>query len=137
MIEDPRIKQAFELIASVVADAYQRGRADAVDAMIKAASGALQQETPQKKQLVPVIHHASFSDNDEARQRAPRGSAERVIKRAIASSEGKGATVQDIMSVREGELEMMLVDSSIRGELRRGEKTGKYIEIDGRWFEPS
>lgn len=136
MSDDPRVRQAFALIAEAVSDAYQRGKADAISAMVAAASGALQQ--PQAATPTKILSATPRAmSEDDGRTRAPRGSAERVIKRAIAQSGANGATVADIISARAGELEMMLVDSSIRGELRRGEKAGKYVEIDGRWFEPS
>jgi hypothetical protein len=137
MIDDSKLKEAFALIAEVVTASYERGRTDAINAMLQAASGAMQQSPPQK--LYKPLLHTVHSDVEEGRTRAPRGSAERVIKRALSDASVLGATVQEIMAAREGDLEMMLVDSSIRGELRRGEKSNppKYVEIDGRWFEPS
>ena len=133
MTDDPKLKQAFALISEVVANAYERGRSDAIDAMLQAAAGAKQQVSgPAHTSALVVADDA----DDDGRKRAPRGSAERVIRRAIAGAGSAGATVAQMLDARKGELEMMLADSSIRGELRRGEKADpqKYVEIDGRWF---
>jgi hypothetical protein len=134
MATDSRLQEAFLLIEQSLADAYARGRADAIDAMLKAASGVKLQSN-QIHESPASINTVRVRDED-GRQRAPRGSAERVIRRAIALVGDKGVTVSEIMEAREGELELMLADSSIRGELRRGEKLlpQKYVEINGRWF---
>lgn len=138
MSDDPKIEQALALIAEAISDAYERGRADAIAAMVAAVKGAKQQ-TPAWT-TAPILaftipDQAKREKNVDSRTRAPRGSAERVIKRAIETAKGSGVTVPDIMAARNGPLELKLVDSSIRGELRRGAKAGKYMEHDGRWFE--
>jgi hypothetical protein len=135
MIDDPKLKHALALISEAVADAYQRGKADAISAMIAAASGAMQQGEGQNASApsLPIPPTPPRDDDSWKCARAPRGSAERVIRRAFATVVLGGVTVHDILAVREGDLEMMLADSSIRGELRRGEKAGKYAEIGGRW----
>jgi hypothetical protein len=137
MSADPKLIEAFALISAAVDAAYERGRKDAIDAMLRAASGALHDARPDALRdsiVLPSLAPDGPPNDWEDRKRAPRGSAERVIRRAILASAGNGASMPDIIAARQGELEMMLVDSSLRGELRRGEKTGKYQEIAGRWF---
>lgn len=135
MTDDHKLIAAFDLIRKAFSDAYKRGKADAISAMLKAATGEMQQGLPKETEVITDKVWVA-PDDDQGRKRAPRGSAERVIKRAITASDGRGATVQDILAARIGDDEMMLADSSVRGELRRGEKLEppKYVELDGRWF---
>jgi hypothetical protein len=136
MADDLKLNQAIALISEAIADAYQRGKADAINAMVAAASGAMQQGGSVIAPSLTLAAHESSQNDEGGRVRAPKGSAERVIRRAINAASDKGAAVSEIMAARDGELEMMLAESSIRGELRRGEKSNpqKYVEIEGRWF---
>ena len=131
MTEDARLNQIHTLLDEAVADAYERGRKDAFDAIAKLASGQTgvsvnAEQTPLKPR--PRVLRKEFSD----RKRAPRGSVETVIRRALDQNPN-GATLRHIMDARESEGERMVADSSIRGDLRRGLGT-KYKEIGDRWF---
>jgi hypothetical protein len=131
MAVDQRVHQIESLIAEIARDAYERGRKDALDAIVRAATGqtgALDGSKPsQPKPPIQVIGELFLG-----RKRAPRGSVETVIRRALDRNPD-GATLSQILDYRESDGERMIADSSIRGDLRRGNGT-KYKEIGDRWF---
>lgn len=70
----------------------------------------------------------------EHRKRAPRGLPKALTIRALKQNDLLGSTPQDIMEQAETEYEKMIALSSIRSELRKGEKDGRYHEQGGLWY---
>jgi hypothetical protein len=134
MIRDPRFDQIESIISEMVKEAYERGRKDALEVIVKAATGqtgrTLIYEDDDTVQATGVLYNR-VRIVEGVRRRAPRGSVETVIKRTL-DKYPEGATVRQIMDERQSEGEQMIVDSSIRGELRRGAGT-KYEEKGDRW----
>lgn len=141
MGRDPRIEQALALIEAAIQaaseEAYNQGRRDALKEIVTAASATMKQLPPLADETRGHKEEEGIEASEAGRKRAPRGSAERVIRRAMEhDKDGNGVSVADIMFFRRGEEEMMLAESSIRGELRRGEKADppRYVEDSGRWY---
>lgn len=135
-----KLDEAFDIIRKAIADAYERGRADAVSAMMNAVAGnslpTPQNEIITQTKVVSTENQIALqaSAASTERQRAERGSVGRVIQRTLQQKGPSGALVSDIVAARAGELENMIAESSIRGELRRGQRRGEYIEKSGRWY---
>ncbi|MGL4727334.1 MAG: hypothetical protein ACRCWO_01130, partial [Bosea sp. (in: a-proteobacteria)] len=117
---DANAAEIAALVKRLLDDAYAQGRKDAIDALVRAANVATVRgeaatiETKNKPET-PSNEELKQSENDfSSRKRAPRGSTERVIRRAITNAHSAGVTISDIMRARDDELEMMLAESSIR-----------------------
>jgi hypothetical protein len=131
MIEDPRINQIHSLVSGAVKDAYERGRRDALDAVVKAAIGQTGGvDISNLSRPAPPIQ--VVGEKIGLRKRAPRGSVGIVIRRALDANPD-GATLHQIMDSRKSEGELLMADSSIRGELRRDDGM-VYKKIGDRWF---
>lgn len=118
------------MIRKIEAEAYERGKADAVTAIMAAAANVA---SPTSAIYLPMSDLV-VEKEDSGRKRAPRGSVGRLVQRVITAAADQGAIGADFMEARNGDLEMMIQESSIRSELRRGREAGEYIEKDGRWF---
>lgn len=135
MILDNRLSQVEKIFNAAVNEAYERGRKDALAAIMLAASAQVKPSSAEIDQRpISKPHDSKLLEPNFGRVRAPRGSVEVVIKRTIENSGGNGASVREMMESRVGDGEMMIVDSSIRSQLRRGQRSGEYIEINERWF---
>jgi hypothetical protein len=139
MGESQEIELVLDAVRKAIALAYERGRGDAARAIMEAASGAIGVVTPLTTTTVardaPDQIASGFPiHRSNGRQRAPRGSVEIVIGRALDAFGDAGATVRDMMEYRQSEGELMIVDSSIRGRLRRGAQLGEFREIGDKWF---
>jgi hypothetical protein len=130
MARDTRLEQIDRIFEDAIKDAYERGRKDALAAILKAATGeadtAFVDIKPTNREVT-----ASTISQDWVRKRAPRGSVAVVIRRSL-DRHPEGATIRQMMDAREGEDELMIVGASIRGELRRFEGE-KYISEGDRW----
>lgn len=74
------------------------------------------------------VHHTP----GEERKRAPNGSVEALVARALDN--GTGKTPDEIKARAEHDHERMIARSSIRAHLRTGEKEGRYRKEGGRWY---
>jgi hypothetical protein len=117
------------MIRKIEADAYERGKADAIARIMAAASGVTSPPHVEQPSATEPV-----DKEDGVRKRAPRGSVGRLVQRVITAAADQGAIGADFMEARNGDLEMMIQESSIRSELRRGREAGEYIEKEGRWF---
>jgi hypothetical protein len=131
MIVNHGMEQIQSIVMDLVKDAYERGRKDATDAIFKAATGQ-SANLNDRTQFDSIPSPDLTATSVAGRKRAPRGSVERVIRRALDANPG-GVTIRQIMDMRETEGERMIADSSIRGELRRG-IGARYKEVRDRWF---
>jgi len=124
MAEDPRLEQAFELIRAVVADADRR----AADEIVARISG---NRTVSHYQGATV--HPSYPD-----KRAPHGSSQMLIDRALAEAGDNGLTVAGIMSKAETEFEKMVSASAVRNWLKENERKRppRYRQVGGVWYLP-
>lgn len=122
-------------IEAALAEAYARGKADA-----KRELRNLLMETDNALggAIGPTPERANDSDHDGAesyqRQRAPKGLPKKLIDRVLSGQTG-GVSPQDIVDAAATEYEKMIKLSSIRGELRNGQRERRYSERDGLWFK--
>jgi hypothetical protein len=133
MAEDPRLQQAFDLIRAVVADADKRATARVMQRLTNEV-GDLSQETG------PLFKSATITDAkaDKPDKRAPHGSADALINRALREAGSAGLTVLGIGAKAESEYEKMVSTSAIRNWLRDCERKNppKYRQIGGVWYLP-
>ena len=140
MQKEPRIEKIIEQIGSALYEVYERGRKDVIAAVMSAANGAApslagfhdMSDIPVPRRPREAVSRAG--KGKQGRIRAPRGSVQEVILRAMMQNEDKSASLDDIMAARQGADQLMIAESSVRSALRKGEKAGEYIGADGRWI---
>ena len=122
--------------------AYERGKADEKAELLDflASSGDLRESDAQY-----VDSSVLRADNDEDgvsdvieadidRKRAPRGLPRVLAERVMKEYEETGCTPAGILEQAQTDYEKMIKLTSIRSELRKGEKDGRYREHGGLWF---
>jgi hypothetical protein len=135
MDDNLKLEEAFNSIRKIVDAAFANGERAALQRVFA---------TVQSNLGVAISNNPSsynpISDNDIKevrtfqRQRAPRGSVEKVIARAFDNDIiDNGITINEVMLERETEEEKMIAESSVRGRLREGQRSGIYVEEGGRW----
>ena len=133
-MSDARVDELVALIRSLEADAYERGKADAKREIMaylttNASLGPVtsgQAKTPQPPSR-PIKQRVAAG-----RQRAPKGTTGKLISRALSSH--PGLTPAQILTHAETGDEKMVQGPSLRNQLRRGRKEGRYRRTDGRWY---
>lgn len=138
----------FDEIAAILrrveAAAYERGKADAKREILahltamddgKAATAASDSDTSQREVAsepsqprpeTAAVHPAS------ERQRAPKGIVPRFVSHVLTNDPGR--TPRSIQDRAETDMEKMIKLASIRSELRQGRDSGRYRDVDGRWY---
>lgn len=81
--------------------------------------------------ISPASDSGDFSAGD--RKRAPRGLPSAFTDRVLRSRP-QGSTTKDILAAASSDLERMIKDSTIRGELRKGRESGRYEERNSLWY---
>lgn len=120
-----------ELISSIEAAAYERGRADARKALLDrltAGSGGGARRGPAS---VGRSTKTASPTKRTASTRAPRGSVSRFVERVL--NEHPGATAPEIAGHAATDIERSVKLGSIRVELYKGGKRGRYVSDNGRW----
>lgn len=120
-----------EAISEIEAEAYERGRADARKALLDlltAGSGRGVRAGPASgrrtgKAAAPARRASS--------SRAPRGSVSRFVERVL--KEYPGATAPEIAGHAATDIERSVKLASIRIELHKGGRQGRYVSDNGRW----
>jgi hypothetical protein len=127
MADDPRLQQAFDLIRAVIADADKRAAARMMQRLTTEV-GDLGQEAG------PLFKPATTSVRPD--KRAPHGSSERLIDRALTEAGPQGLTVLGIEAKAQTDYEKMVSASAIRNWLRENERRNppKYRQIGGVWY---
>lgn len=111
-------------LEGVLRAAFEAGQEHARSNMLALLSG----DTPKSASAV------TSTDASQDRKRAPRGLPRKLVKRVLKDNAYLGTSPQDITDAAVDEFEKMIAVSTIRGELRKGEKDGLYIEKDGLWY---
>ena len=100
-------------MADALTRAYERGRDD-------------------ERRRVAAIFAVDEPKPARERARSLRGAVAAMVARELGLH--GGLTVDQLMEAKQGAHEQSIARSSVRGELRRGEKAGKYTESGGLWF---
>ena len=135
MDDNLKLEEAFNSIRKIVDAAFANGERAALQRVF----ATVQSDLGVAASINPSAQAQNFSNdiNEVAifqRQRAPRGSVEKVIERAFDNDIiENGITISDVMLERETEEEKMIAESSVRGRLRQGQRAGTYVEEGGRW----
>ena len=130
-----QVDELVALIRSIEADAYERGKADAkreimtyltTNAALGPAASGQGNARPSRRGQRTIERSASD------RARAPKGTTVALINRVLALH--PGLTPSEILTHAETEYEKMVGGPSLRNQLRRGRKDGRYRrDDDGRW----
>jgi hypothetical protein len=141
-----KLKDINDAIRCNVEEAYRRGFSDGVDSakaeLLSALSGVSPKHKPEDgtedvqrlaAPLVETTRKIDASTGYSERKRAPRGLPRDLSTRAMQANPN-GVTPQDIADYAVTDFEKMIAMSSIRSELRQGEKDGRYKETGGLWF---
>lgn len=120
-----------EAISEIEAEAYARGRADARKALLDlltAGSGRGIRAAPASGRRAGK---AASPARRASSSRAPRGSVPRFVERVL--KEYPGATAPEIAGHAATGIERSVKLASIRIELHKGGKQGRYVSDNGRW----
>ena len=140
---DAALQAIRDVIAAEVKAAYNRGKADAkaeIFSILSADSTDHEGKSDHHDAPTPIICDAEEEDRpedgalDATRKRAPRGLPRALAERALAMHKDEGCTPADILLAAESDYEKMIKLTSIRSELRKGRKEGRYEERGGIWF---
>ena len=137
-MSDTSVRELMSLVRQIEADAYERGKADAkreimkyltTDASFEPVAGEQTDTAQQQRRPLPATTAQVASD----RQRAPKGTARKLIDRALL--EKPGLRPAEILRRAESEFEKMVQAPSLRNQLRRGREARRYHRsADGRWY---
>ncbi|MDF1855016.1 hypothetical protein [Pseudooceanicola sp.] len=119
------------LIKRASDEAYARGKEDAKREMLMLLSPGVTAAQSEDEQ-----NNTFDQEDDDAtpqRKRAPRGLPKALTMRMLSASR-TGLTPQQIVDGAQTENEQMIAVSTIRSELRKGQKSGLYKEVNGLWF---
>lgn len=141
-----KIEAALEALKTAMADdlkaAYEHGKRDAKAEILAILStgGAVSVEVAQNAGkhgevvLATISEAPDFTPANHERKRAPRGLPRTLTERALREYLDVGRTPADILDYATTSYEKMIKLSSLRSELRKGEKEGRYREHSGVWF---
>ena len=120
-----------ELISGIEAAAYERGRADARKALLDHLTAGSGRGVRRERASVGRSTKTASPAKRTASTRAPRGSVSRFVERAL--NEHPGATAPEIAGHAATDVERSVKLGSIRVELYKGGKRGRYVSDNGRW----
>ena len=120
-----------ELISGIEADAYERGRADARKALLDRLTAGSEAGARRGPASVGRSTKTASPAKRTASRRAPRGSVSRFVERVL--NEHPGATAPEIAGHAATDIERSVKLGSIRVELYKGGKEGRYVSDNGRW----
>ncbi len=126
---NPKLEEAFDVIRTLLAAEYARGRHDEMERVRQLLAGGVEPEQPAS--IEP--HQQQEANTRQSAKRAPRGSVRELVQRVL-NNRTAGVTVSEIYQLRQGPSEEMIERASIRTELKRGELEGRYEERHGLWF---
>ena len=119
------------LIATIEADAYARGKADARKEFLEVLGGADGGARPARASRGRRRGKSTPKRRTGGRKRAPRGSVPPFVDRVLRAH--PGSTVPDITRHAADDTERSIKVASIRVELRNGRIQGRYVSDNGRW----
>ena len=119
------------LIAGIEAEAYARGRADAMQELRDVLSAVGSQTARAKPARGRGPRKSASRGRKSGGRRAPRGSVPRFVERVLRAH--PGSTVQEIAGRASDETERSIGLSSIRVELHKGRARGAYRSEGRRW----
>ncbi len=120
-----------ELISRIEAGAYERGRADARKALLDRLTAGSGRGVRAGSASGGRTGKAVSPAKRAAGKRAPRGSVPRFVERVL--NEHPGATAPEIAGHAATDVERSVKLASIRVELQKGSKQGRYLSDRGRW----
>ena len=119
------------LISGIEAEAYERGRADARKALLDRLTAGSGRDVSARPASGGRVGKVATLAKRAASRRAPRGSVPRFIDRVL--NEHPGATVPEIAGHAATVIDRSIKLGSIRAELQKGSKQGRYVSDRGRW----
>ena len=119
------------LVAKIEAEAYARGRADTRKELLDALGAAQGRPAPAKTRRARSLAKEAPKRPGGRGGRAPRGSVPRFVGRVLGES--PGATAAEIAGHAASDVERSIRLASIRVELIKGRKQGRYVSDNGRW----
>ena len=126
------------LIAGIEAEAYAKGRADAMKELRDLLTAGRDETAAAKPARAKASRKTASRGKRSGGRRAPRGSVPRFIKRVLRAY--PGSTAQEIVDRASDDTERSIGISSIRVELQKGRARGAYRSEGRRWSlagEPS
>jgi len=120
---NPELEDILQKLRQLVEAEYARGQKDAIARIMRAAghpsatNGHITKEPGHQR---------------DSKDRAARGSVDRLINRVLAERGDAGAGAMQIHEAATPEEQASY--SGIRFALERGRDAGRYINHDGRWF---
>lgn len=119
------------LIATIEAEAYARGKADARRELLKVLGGADGKTKSARSGRAEQRAKSTPKRRTSGGKRAPRGSVRPFVDRVLRAY--PGSTVPDIAGHAADDTERSVKVASIRVELRNGRLQGRYVSDNGRW----
>ena len=136
---DTHLNEIAAIIRRVKAEAYEQGKADAKREMLTYLTTDATMQPPAEAQpkgadaTTPVTESPPRSSNVAARKSpVPRGTPEKLIRRALSSR--AGLTANEILEQAANKFERQIHPQSLRNELIRGRRAGRYRDVDNRWY---
>ena len=117
------------LIAAIEGEAYERGRADARNEVLKALGAA--EGSKRRPDTASGGRPVNTKRRAGARRRAPRGSVRRLVQRVLGDH--PGSIPSEIAGPAADDVERSVKLASIRIELRNGLAQRRYLADNGRW----
>ena len=118
------------LVKEIEAEAYARGRADALKE-IRAALGAAGEPAPRPRRGKTTATRPAPKRRTSGGKRAPRGTVRVLVERALRDR--PELTAREILDRAATDAERLVKLTSIRVELHTGRRQGRYESEDGRW----
>ena len=117
------------LVAGIEAEAYARGRADAMRELRELLTAGGGKSAGAKAPGGTRVRRPPSPTKRNRGRRAPKGSVPRFVERVLLGH--PGSTLQEIAGHAATDAERLIRLSSIRVELRKGRASGRYA-LDGR-----
>jgi hypothetical protein len=119
-------------VRDLLAAEYHRGEQDAIARIVSAAqSGAVANGSGHR--LDANERDDGEGDDDDDKERAPKGTARKLIDRVLTERGPLGASPKEISDAAIG-LEKLASFSGIRFALDQGREDHRYKNKDGKWF---
>ncbi len=128
---DTNAEKVSALVAEIEAEAYARGRADAMKELRELLTAGGGKPAGAKAPARTRGRNPASPARRSRGRRAPKGSVPRFVERVLLAH--PGSTAQEIAGHAATDAERLIRLSSIRVELSKGRASGRYASDSRRW----
>jgi hypothetical protein len=124
----------YNEVREMLAAEYRRGEQDAIARIVSAAQGDIPNNgSGHRLDARERDDGEGDDDDDDAKERAPKGTARKLIDRVLNDRGPLGASPKEILDAAVG-FERLASFSGIRFALDKGREDHRYKNKDGKWF---